>query len=378
MTTVAAESAKSATRLPSLDVFRGMAVAGMVFVNNPGSWDHVWWPFDHAAWNGCTPTDLVFPFFLFIVGVAMAFSLEKYTPENRPTAEVYWRIFRRSALLFGFGLLLNGFPFYDLSTIRILGVLQRISLTYLFASLIVLNLPRLQQWLLAGFLLVGYWAAMTLIPVPGFGAGVLTDTGNLGAWIDRSIIGTAHLYGQKMFDPEGLLSTLPAIVSVLFGYFAGRWLRKQPIETQTSKTLATLGLGCLIFGWFWELIFPINKQLWTSSYVVFTTGWALIVLAVCFEIIEVRAQKALGSPFEVFGLNAIVLFVGSGIVGRILKRIHIGTGEQAPTIVTWIYEHGFAPWAGPLVGSHLYAVANLLVWWLVLYSLYRRHWFLKV
>jgi predicted acyltransferase len=378
MTTVATAPTKSVTRLASLDVFRGMAVAGMVFVNNPGSWDHVWTPFDHAAWNGCTPTDLVFPFFLFIVGVAMAFSLEKYTPENRPTAQVYWRILRRSALLFGFGLLLNGFPFYDLSTIRILGVLQRISLTYLFASLIVLNLSRLQQWLMAGFLLVGYWAAMKLIPVPGFGAGMLTDTGNLGAWIDRSLIGTAHLYGQKMFDPEGLLSTLPAIVSVLFGYFAGSWLRKQPIEAQTSKTLGTLGLGCLIFGWLWELVFPINKQLWTSSYVVFTTGWALIVLAICFEIIEVRGKKDLGWPFEVFGMNAIVLFVGSGIVGRILKRVHIGTGEQAPTLVTWIYEHGFAPWAGLLVGSHLYAVANLLVWWLVLYGLYRRRWFLKV
>lgn len=365
-------------RLASLDVFRGLAVAGMVLVNNPGSWDHLYPVLEHAPWHGCTPTDLVFPFFLFIVGVAMAYSFERYSQKHWLTGPVYLRILRRGLVLFALGLFLNGFPVYDLGTIRLLGVLQRIGLAYVLASFLVLTLSRRWQWLTAMLLLIGYWAALTVLPVPGYGPGVLTSAGNLGAFVDRSVIGTAHLYSQGAFDPEGLLSTLPAVVTVLFGYFAGGWLRRQPNRSRTSLLLATFGLGGIAIGWLWGLAFAINKQLWTSSYVVFTAGWALVVLAVCFEVIETRKWRALGWPFEIFGLNAIVLFVGSGLVGRLLKRTHIGTGTDAPTAVTWIYEHGFVPWAGPLNGSLGYAITTLLVWWLILYGLYRRKWFLKI
>lgn len=369
-------------RLISLDVFRGIAIAGMILVNMAGVADKAYPPLLHADWNGCTPTDLVFPFFLFIVGVAMAFSLSKYTEENKPTSVVYWRIIRRSAILFALGLLLNGFWNYDLSSIRIMGVLQRISLTYLLAALIVLKVPRKGQWAIAFLLLIGYWLAMSFIPVPGFGAGNLTREGNLGAYIDRLIIGTAHLYkGDKfnsMGDPEGLFSTLPAIANVLLGYFTGQWLREQPVKSRTSISLVLVGLSCLVVGQVWGFWFPINKKLWTSSYVLFTTGWALLLLAACYELIEVRDRRGWGKPFEIMGLNAISLFVASVVMIKILVKTHIGIGEKAPDTYTWIYEHLFVPWAGAMNGSLLFAIATLLFWWVVGYGMYRLRWFVKV
>lgn len=361
----------------------------MILVNNPGSWDYVYPPLDHAKWHGCTPTDLVFPFFLFIVGVAMAFSLSKYTLENRPSAAIYWRIGRRCALLFALGLLLacfsfildwllNGSPPPDFRTIRIMGVLQRIGLAYLLAAVAILNLSRRSLWVLATLLLMGYWAAMQLIPVPGYGAGNLTPEGNLGAYIDRLVLGTQHLYHGGPFDPEGLFSTLPAVVTVLAGYFTGQWLQFQPVKTRTSINLAIFGLICLVIGRSWGLVFPINKQLWTSSYVVFTAGWALLLLAMCYEFIEVRGLRRLGWPFEVMGLNAIFVFVASGFLARILLKTHVGMGKNAPTTYTWIYEHLFHPWAGAMNGSLLFAIATVLFWWVILYQMYCQRWFLKI
>jgi predicted acyltransferase len=367
-----------AGRLVSLDAFRGLAVAGMVLANNAGSWEHVWWPLEHAPWHGCTPTDLVFPAFLFIVGTAMAFSLDRHTLDRKPGAAVYLRILRRAAILFGLGLLLNGFPLYDFSTLRVLGVLQRIALAYLLAALAVLHLDRRVLAGLSAAVLLGYWGAMTLIPVPGHGAGVLTEAGNLVGYLDRLLIGTPHLYLQKGFDPEGLLSTLPATVTVFAGYFAGLWLREHPTERSTAVGLAGAGLICVLAGALWGLLFPINKQLWTSSYVVFTAGWALLLLAASYWAIEVRGWRRAGWPFEVFGLNAIVLFVGSGLLGRILRRTRIGEAPDAPNAVTWLYGNLFEPWAGAYGGSFAYALATLVLWWLVCYLLYRRRWFLKI
>jgi predicted acyltransferase len=239
------EQQKSPQRLTSLDAFRGIAISGMILVNMAGVADQVYPPLLHADWNGCTLTDLVFPFFLFIVGVAMAFSLSKYTEGNQPTAGVYWRIVRRSVILFVLGLLLNGFWTYDWSSIRIMGILQRISLAYLLAALAVLNLPRRGQYAIALLLLIGYWVLMSFIPVPGFGAGNLTRDGNLGAYIDRLVIGTAHLYKgdnfNSMGDPEGLFSTLPAVVTVLLGYFTGDWLRKQAPQVAHEHGFGTTG-----------------------------------------------------------------------------------------------------------------------------------------
>ncbi|UKO98557.1 acyltransferase family protein [Nostoc sp. UHCC 0870] len=374
-------------RLTSLDVFRGITIAGMILVNMAGVVDNVYPPLTHADWHGCTPTDLVFPFFLFIVGVAMTFSLAKYTQDNKPTSAVYWRIFRRAAILFILGLLLNGFWnqgiwTFDFSSIRIMGVLQRISLTYLLASLVVLKLPRPGQWILAGVLLIGYWLAMMYIPVPDYGAAVLTREGNFGAYIDRLIIPKAHLYKGDGFnfmgDPEGLFSTIPAIVSVLAGYFTGDWIRKQPVQTRTSVGLALFGIGCLIIGWAWGWVFPINKKLWTSSYVVLTSGWALLLLAGCYELIEVRLIRRWSKPLEIMGLNAIALFVASVLLIKVLVRTKIGTGETAISTYNWIYQNIFASWAGNFNGSLLFALVTVFLWWAVAVIMYRQNWFIKV
>lgn len=365
-------------RLKSLDVFRGITIASMILVNNPGSWNHVYPPLLHAEWHGCTPTDLVFPFFLFIAGVAMAFSLSKYTQENQPTPQLYRRIIQRCLILFLLGLLLNGFPTYNLATIRIMGVLQRISLAYLLAAIAILNLSRKQLYWLSAALLIGYWAAMQLIPIPGYGAGNLSPEGNFAAYIDRLILTQQHLWASKPYDPEGLFSTLPALVTLLIGYFTGEWLKHQPTKSRTSLNLVIVGLSCLVVGYIWGLFFPINKVLWTSSYVIFTAGWALLLLAACYEAIEVRGWQKWAWPFEVMGLNAIFIFVASGFLARLMIYNYIGSGENAPTIKTWVYEQYFQSWAGALNGSLVFAIVNVLFWWGISDLMYRRGWFFKV
>lgn len=375
-------------RLTSLDVFRGITIAGMILVNMASIAEpNVYPPLLHANWHGWTPTDLVFPFFLFIVGVAMSFSLSKYTNDKKPTASVYWRILRRAAILFAIGLLLNGFWnkgiwTFDLGSIRIMGVLQRISLTYLLASLAVLKLPQKGQWILAGILLLGYWLVMMYVPVPGHGAGVLTREGNFAAYIDRWIIPKAHLYKGDGFnnlgDPEGLFSTLPAVVSVLAGYFTGDWIRRQSVKSRVTIGLVLFGIGCLIIGSAWGWVFPINKKLWTSSYVVFTTGWALLLLAACYELIEVRKVRRWDKPFEVMGLNAISIFVASVLLIKILVRTTIGAGDKAPSTYNWIYQNVFASWFGAVNGSLFFAIATVLLWLTVAYGMYRRSLFIKV
>ncbi|WP_293131966.1 DUF5009 domain-containing protein [Microcoleus sp. bin38.metabat.b11b12b14.051] len=405
-------------RLKSLDVFRGIAIASMILVNNPGSWKQVYPPLDHAEWHGCTPTDLVFPFFLFIVGCAMSFSLSKYTQTTkkletleseitetqqptqsdkhplpssdfrRTSTNIYWRIARRAAILFVLGLLLNtssialdvllnGAPIANFGKIRIMGVLQRIGLAYFISAIAILNLSPRNQKLLAVAVLLGYWGALFVFAVGGYTAYALTPEGYVGGAVDRLILGSQHLYKGGPFDPEGLLSTLPASVTVLIGYFTGEWLRVQPIKTRTSLNLAIGGLCCLVIGRLWGFSFPINKQLWTSSYVVFTAGWALLLLAACYETIEVRKWQW-GRPFEIMGLNAIFLFVASGIVARILLKTHIGGDKTAPTTYTWIYENWFVPWAGQLNGSLAFGVTAVLCWWLILYGIYRRGWQIKI
>jgi predicted acyltransferase len=375
-------------RLTSLDVFRGITIAAMILANMAGVVDNVYPPLSHAQWHGCTPTDLIFPFFLFIVGVAMTYSLSKYTSENKPTTTVYLLLLRRAAILFALGLLLNGFWnkgvwTFDFSSLRIMGVLQRISLTYLFTSLIVLKLPRKSQWLVAGGLLIGYWLTMMYIPVPDYGAGVLTREGNFGAFIDRLIIPKAHLYKGDGFnllgDPEGLFSTIPATVNVLAGYFTGEWIKdKKQANSQTSMDLVLLGLCCLVIAIIWDVAFPMNKKLWTSSYVVFTTGWALMLLAACYELIEVRFIKRWSKPFEIMGLNAIALFVASVLLIKITAKTQIGTGETAISIYNWIYQNIFASWAGNFNGSFLFALITLFFWYGVAVLMYQKRWFLKV
>ncbi len=396
-------------RLMSLDALRGLAIATMVLVNNPGSWKAVYPPLLHAEWHGFTPTDLVFPGFLFVMGVAMAFSLPKYIRRNlradrserkgeidregetdlegechsplqvdRFFTSIYWRILRRCLLLFALGLLLNGFYKYDWSTIRVMGVLQRISLTYLLTCLLVLKGSPRRQAIAAGAILLGYQVALQWLPVPGFGAGNLSAEGNFGAYIDRGVLGTQHLLKGGPFDPEGLFSTLPAVVTVWLGYRVGMWLQRQRVETATSQGLLVVGLCGLVLGQLWGIVFPINKALWTSSYVVYSFGWCCLLLALFYQAIDVKGLTKWSFPLRVMGMNAIFLFVGSGLVARVLLYTHVGRGQDAPNTYTWIYEQGFKPWAGAMNGSLLFAIVTVLIWWAILYILYRRGWFLKV
>ena len=370
-----------------MDVFRGITIALMIVVNMASIADKVYPPLLHAEWNGWTVTDFVFPFFLFIVGVAMAFSLSKYTDGNKPKSAALGRIFCRAMILFALGLFLNGFWnqglwTFDLSTIRIMGVLQRISLAYLFAALLVLFLPRKAQWIVAVILLIGYWLSMMYVPVPNYGAGELTAVGNFGAYIDRLIIPKAHLYKGDGFnfmgDPEGLFSTIPSVVSVLAGYFTGNFLKNSRVNSSTSMDLVLFGLSCLVIGRTWDIFFPINKKLWTSSYVTFTTGWALLLLSGCYELIEVRKIRRWAKSFEVMGLNAIAIFMASIILIKVLVKTKVGVGEQAPMTYTWIYDHIFASWAGGFKGSLLFAFVTVLLWLAVAYIMYRQRWFIKV
>ena len=380
-------SKPSSSRLHSLDVFRGITIAGMILVNQASLTQPIYPWLAHAEWNGCTFADWIFPFFLFIIGVAMAYSLAKYTQGESPPSAVYGRLFRRCALLFGLGLFLNGFWYYDFSTLRIMGVLQRISLVYGLTALAILNLPRKGQWLLAIAFLGIYWLALSFFPVPDYGAGDLTRVGNFGAYVDRLIIPEPHLYAgdnfNNMGDPEGLFSTIPAVVSSLAGYFTGLWLRTQSAlrdlkTNRQSLQLVMFGLSCLVLGQLWNIWFPINKKLWTSSYVLFTTGIALLLLAACYELIEVRGYRRWGQPFEILGLNSIFIFVASILLIKVMVLTHVRAGETALTTYQWIYEQGFQAWAGPELGSLLLAVLIVLFWFLVAYGMYRQKWLIKI
>jgi predicted acyltransferase len=373
---------KLSSRLTSLDVFRGITIAGMILVNKI-SLEEKAYPFLlHADWNGCTFTDLIFPFFLFIMGVAMAFSLKKYQGYSKINQSIYFKIITRSLILFILGLLLNGFWNYDLSNIRILGVLQRISLTYFFASLAILILPKRGLFILTGIILMGYWLTMMYIPIPEFGMGNLTRIGNFGAYIDRLIIPSNHLYQGDGFngmgDPEGLFSTLPCIATVLIGYLCGNWLQKQTPETKVTTQLIMFGLSSMIIGKLWDFIFPINKKLWTSSYVMFTVGFALILLAICYELIEVNYIKKWSKPFEILGLNALFIFVSSVLLIKLLVKIKIGEGENILSIYQWIYQNLFLSWTTPALGSLLFGIITVILWWLIAYILYLKKVIIKV
>ena len=373
-------------RLASLDAFRGLAVAGMILVNNPGSWSHVYGPLRHAPWHGATPTDLVFPFFLFAVGVSLSFSFAARTARGDSRRDLWTHVARRALIIYGLGLFMAAFPGFDLTTVRLVGVLARIALVYLVVGTLVLFLARRTVCAVMLALLFGYWALMSWVPVPGFGAGDLSPEGNLAAYLDRMILGV-HMWsgGGGTYDPEGLLSTLPAVSTTLSGLFAGDYLRTRPIAAADSSLgplgrLAVAGAMLVAAGLAWDVLFPINKPLWTSSYVLFTTGWALVVLASLYWLIDVRGWRTWAKPFVVYGMNAITVFVASGLVTKalVLRRVSAGAGDAATSLYNRIYEVGFASWAGPLNGSLAFALATVLVWLAVLWVMYARGLFIKV
>jgi predicted acyltransferase len=359
-------------RLRSLDAFRGLTIAAMLLVNNPGSWAHVYPPLDHAEWNGWTPTDLIFPFFLFIVGVALSMSLARRRDAGAAPRELLRKILGRSLLIVAVGFLLNGFPRYDLSTIRIPGVLQRIGVVYLLAATAWVLLPRAAVAGLTTLLLPGYWALMTLVPVPGFGPGHLEPVGNLAQYLDSHLL-AGHMW-KADWDPEGLLSTLPAIATCLLGAFTGEWLRGKPPSARCAGELLVAGAALVAVGLLWGIWFPINKNLWTSSYVAFTAGAALLLLAGCYWLIEVRGVERWADPALIFGANPLTAFVASGLMARILGRIQVAGPESPVALQRWIYERGFASWAGPLNGSLAYAVGFVLLWLVLMWPLHRAGW----
>jgi len=374
-----AEGGASSGRLVSLDAFRGLTIAGMLLVNNPGTWSAIYAPLRHAPWHGWTPTDLIFPFFLFIVGVAMVLSFERLQARGATRGALVAKAARRAAILFALGLVLHGFPRYDFATTRIPGVLQRIALAYLCATPAVLWLRWRGQAVLCAVLLLGYWALMTLVPVPGVGPGVLEPGKDLGAWIDRAVFGEQHLWSQsRTWDPEGLLSTLPAIGTVLIGALVGRWLRTDRTPLEKTVGLFVAGNVGLFLGLAWDAVFPINKPLWTSSYVLFTGGMACHVFAMCYWLIDVRGQRRWATPFVIYGMNAIAAFFLSSLFARILTLIRVGAGEERMALKTWIFQNVYASWLSPINASLAFALTYVLFWLGVMWVLYRRKIFIKV
>lgn len=373
------QETQAAGRLISLDVFRGLTIAGMVLVNNPGTWSHIYWPLDHAEWHGWTPTDLIFPFFLFIVGISITLSLARRADAGGSQRDLLLSIFRRALILFALGTFLAGFPYFNFSTIRIPGVLQRIAVCYLISSLIFLKTRWRTQAMIAAALLVGYWLLMTRVPAPGFAAGDLSKEGSLASYIDRVVLGP-HIWKQgKVYDPEGILSTLPAIATTLCGILTGHWLRTRRSQLEKVGGLFFAGVVAVMLGWFWSLWFPLNKALWTSSYVVFTAGMALLLLGLCYWLIEIKHYRRWTWPFVVFGVNAITLFVGSGLMARLMSlwKIPRANGTQG-NLQTFIYDHLFASWAQPVDASLAYAISFLLLWLLLVWLLYRKKIFIKI
>lgn len=393
-------------RLLSLDVMRGLTILAMILVNNPGDWGALYWPLGHADWHGWTPTDLIFPFFLFMVGVAMAYSFAKYTSgDGGPTPAVWLRIVRRVLLLLLLGLALNasgrliGVPLgmqdsWDWETLRWPGVLQRIGLAYLGASLIVLLVGWRGQVAAAFALLLGYTIALQMLPIMASPSERISQRDNVVREVDVAVIGESHMWTQatsRPTDPEGLLSTLPSIVTVLIGYGTGRFLKGKQLCGRPVSRLFVVGLIVAAVGVAWDLGphpgwgMPINKALWTPSFVLLTGGLGMATLAVCLLLFDLLGSgstvvRRVATAFEMVGVNAIFVFVASGFVARALTLLKIG--DQ--TVKGWVYENlivgplNAAGLSNPKLASAAYAAAFVACWWLVLWAVWRKGWTIRV
>ncbi|HEX7252060.1 MAG TPA: heparan-alpha-glucosaminide N-acetyltransferase domain-containing protein [Thermoanaerobaculia bacterium] len=362
-------------RIVALDALRGLTIAGMLVVNTPGTWANVYPPLLHAEWHGWTYTDTIFPFFLFVVGVSLVLSFERRGGRSRSALP---HLLLRTALIFGLGLALNlsASLAFGRASIRIPGVLQRIAVCYLFASLIYLVFGRKGVFPAAAALLLGYWLLMACVPVPGYGAGRLDVEGNLARHIDQLVLGDHTWKHNPNWDPEGLLSTLPAIATTLLGILAGLLLQSdRPLDGKITRLLAWGWLGGIV-GLIWNLVFPINKNLWTSSYAVFMSGLASAALGVCVWAIDRRGWKAWAIPFVWLGSNALALFVAGDALAFLLLAVKVG--QPPRSLYTAIYQTIFDHFADPRFGSVLFALAYCGLWIAVAGWLYRRRIFIKV
>ncbi|MEO8908884.1 MAG: DUF5009 domain-containing protein [Gemmatimonadaceae bacterium] len=403
-TSTVAPLAPKRERLLSLDVFRGITIAGMLLVNNPGTWSTIFPPLEHAEWNGWTPTDLIFPFFLFIVGITTHLSLSARRARGDDDSAIVRQILRRGAIIYLLGFAMAMFPFYQwgaiasipnatpwdrilyrIEHVRILGVLPRIAIVYVCAGLLTLKTTLKQQIIIIAALLFGYWFAMTLIPVPGenqIGALLLnTHDRNLAAWLDRAILGTNHTWsGSVTFDPEGPMSTIPAIATSMLGVIAGRWIvqKEKPLLERISALFAAGSIAMMV-GLMWNWAFPINKSLWTSSYVIFTAGMACVAIATIMWVVDYCNVKWWTKPFVIYGVNPIVAFVGSGVLARLIYTLwHVNYGGQSIAIQDAMYRILFLPWLPPRVASLAFAIAFVGLWYGILTVLYRKNIVLKV
>ena len=368
-------------RILALDTFRGATIALMIIVNNPGTWAYVYGPFRHAQWHGCTLTDLVFPFFLFIVGISMSFSFDKY--DLCKTGPLFNKVIFRTISIFVLGLIINAFPFirqdWDWSSFRILGVLQRIALAYFIAAFIIIrsNIKGLVQ--ISFTILVGYWF---LLYINGYINGVdpYSLNSNLVLAIDKIILGESHLYGGTgiQFDPEGLLSTLPSSITVIIGFLVGTMIKTAKDHKENCRRMYILGSLMIIIGWIWGIFFPINKQLWTSSYVLYTAGIGTVLLSSMIWIIDVLEYKKWTFPFIVFGSNSIFIFALSGIWAKILLKIKFILYGKEISGYSYLYQTVFLPLAGDINGSLLFALFHVLAYWIILFWMYRKKIFIKL
>jgi predicted acyltransferase len=378
---------RSGGRLLSLDAFRGLTILAMVLVNNPGKWgsDYQYWPVEHATWHGWTPTDLIFPFFLFIVGTSLAYSLRKYREGTHIDPAVYWRITRRTGIL----ILLGWAPFlifqiasalrgegFSLSHLRVYGVLVRIALVYFSVSLIVLKVPLRGQIAIAVTILLGYWALLAFLPNPHDYQRNLSNKGNIVVAFDQATVGKLKMYrGDPPTDPEGFLSTFPAIVNALLGYWTGLFIQRSGATYRTVAIMAACGLALALIGQSWHFAFPINKKIWTSSFVLLTSGLAMVVLAGCLMKFDIWGWRRLARPYEIVGINAIFVFVGSGLMGILLGRIHVGQ----ETAHEWLFHAFFASWiTDPKLASLSMALATVAFWWFVCWVMSRFGWAIRV
>jgi predicted acyltransferase len=391
-----AEPKAKAQRLLSLDVLRGGTMAAMVLVNNPGDWSHVYPPLDHAEWNGCTPTDIIFPSFLFMVGVAIVFAMEKRLAQSQDHKKLIWHAFKRMCGLllvnygihFFFRLLDAGFNPVTFvkqlpdtfAHLRIPGVLPRIAVVYFICTVIYLKTtPKTRVWIFASCL-IGYFLIMTCIPVPGVGYANLNPETNLGAWLDRLVFGTNHLWTEsKVWDPEGILGTIPSIATGLFGIRVGSWLKNKSVEDKTKLIwMFVYGMLAVVIALFWDFVFPINKKLWTSSFVLYVGGLDTAALAALYWLIDLQGYKRATPFFVTFGMNSITAYVLADFVPGIMDAIKFHAGGKTTNLYSWLYQTCITPFFTPVNASLVAAIALVFIIWLILYPLYKKNIIIKL
>jgi predicted acyltransferase len=366
------------SRLVALDAFRGAIIALMVVVNDPGNGHFSYGPLNHAEWNGWTPTDVVFPSFLWIIGVAITLSLGKRMSAGASRSELFAQVFRRAVILCALGLLVYGFPKFDLSTWRILGVLQRLGICYLIASAIYLTTSVRGQVIWIVSLLASYWMIMAWAPVPGCGAGRLDVECNFAHYVDRILLGQHNYAATKTWDPEGFVSTLPSIATALFGVLAGHILRMKRELSERTTWLFFVGSLLLAAGLVCDIWLPINKKLWTSSFSLFMAGLDFILFAMFLWVVDGLGRKRMVKPLVIMGMNAIAVYMASELLDITLGTIRLASGTATLPLHEWLYQNLFAPFASPANASLLYALAYTGLMYLLAYGLYRKKWFLRV